>query len=187
MTQQPPLPGVSTWFPIALAALLLIGTGCGSARPALDAQPDERPAVDEATLRAEVDQWMGTPHRLGGLDRHGVDCSGFVLRVYRTLYGLDLPRVTEDQVRTGTPVPRLSLRTGDLVFFRLSRKTRHVGIYLTDGEFAHASSSQGVMISRLTEPYWDRVYWTARRLLPTSGTPPIAADTAPPPARRAGW
>ncbi len=174
-------------FPALLpAALLLLATGCGTARPALDGTPAAPPPAHVATLRAEVDRWIGTPHRLGGLDHRGVDCSGFVFRVYQAVYGIDLPRVTEAQVRVGAEVPRRALQPGDLVFFRLSRKSRHVGIYLHDGAFAHASSSRGVMISRLDEPYWQRRYWTARRLLPAAPAP-LASDAPPPPTRRAGW
>lgn len=178
---------LSRWSLFSIAVLVLMGTGCGTARPALDGQPSPSAPVDEGALRAEVNRWMGTPHRLGGLDRHGVDCSGFVLRVYQTLYDLTLPRVTEDQALAGRQVHRRDLQVGDLVFFRLSRKTRHVGIYLNDGTFAHASSSQGVMISHLDEPYWDRSYWTARRLLSAMGTTSLTGKEAAPSSRRAGW
>ena len=167
---------------LVMAAALL--AGCGSSRPAMAPVEAEAP-VAESTLRAAVDDWIGVPHRLGGLDHRGVDCSGFVLQIYRSVFGVPVPRVTEDQVRAGTAVRSDALRPGDLVFFRISRKQRHVGIYLSGGEFAHASSSRGVMISHLSEPYWQQRYWTARRLVTAT-----AADAAPPEAetrRRGGW
>lgn len=103
---------------------------------------------------------------MGGTDRSGVDCSGFVQRVYGDLFGIRLPRTTADQVHRGIDISDSQLRPGDLIFFLPSRTLRHVGIYLGDGQFAHASKSNGVMISNIDEPYWRRAYWTARRVLP---------------------
>jgi hypothetical protein len=88
-------------------------------------------------------------------------------------------------------VRRNDLQPGDLVFFRPSRKNRHVGVYLSDGEFVHASSSSGVTISQLDAAYWRRTWWQARRVLPESEQ----ADTLPavpqPPSTdrpdRGGW
>lgn len=118
----------------------------------------------EHLLREEVDEWFGTPHRMGGEDKNGVDCSAFVLALYRDLFGVEIPRTTSAQVQVGEEVSPEELQPGDLVFFRPGR-SRHVGIYIQDGEFAHASESQGVTISRLDESYWDRAYWTSRRVL----------------------
>ena len=165
----------------AVTAVLLVvaGTGCATSRPALDAEP----VADEGALRSEVDQWLGTPHQLGGLTQRGIDCSGLVLQVYRSLYGIELPRVTHEQIRAGRAVRQRDLLPGDLVFFLLPGKTRHVGIYLSRGEFAHASSSRGVMISHLDEPYWRRGYQTARRVL--GHARPLVDRPAD--GRRAGW
>jgi cell wall-associated NlpC family hydrolase len=88
----------------------------------------------------------------------GTDCSGFVLNIYRSVYGKTLARSSADMLRINCRnIPRQSLREGNLVFFatnRNSRKVSHVGIYLKDGKFAHASTSKGVIISRLDEPYY---------------------------------
>ncbi|MCS7083212.1 MAG: NlpC/P60 family protein [Bacteroidetes bacterium] len=119
----------------------------------------------EARLRQEVAQWQGVPYRLGGLHMQGVDCSAFVQNVFVGLFGLYLPRNTAQQARFGRTVQRDALRPGDLVFFHIGRRTRHVGIYLGQDEFAHASRSQGVIVSRLSEPYWAKRYWIARRVL----------------------
>lgn len=118
----------------------------------------------EQRLRAQVRQWEGTPHRMGGTRKSGVDCSGFVQRIFNDLFNISLPRSTALQVRTGIPVSIRHLRPGDLVFFHPPDKVRHVGIYLGRGDFVHASTSKGVTISRLNAAYWRNSYWTARRI-----------------------
>jgi hypothetical protein len=110
-------------------------------------------------------EWDGTPYRFGAISRDGVDCSGFVQRVFAETFGMALTRSTHSQVLEGRDVPREALQPGDLVFFRTGRRTQHVGIYLRDGRFLHASTSRGVTVDRLTSGYYDRTYWTARRVL----------------------
>ncbi len=122
------------------------------------------PPIEER-LRAVVGLWTGTPHKMGGDSRRGIDCSGFVRRVYREVLGIRLPRTTSMQVQVGKVVNINELRIGDLVFFKPPYKIRHVGIYLGYGEFAHASTSKGVTISMLNNPYWRDAFWTAKRLL----------------------
>lgn len=117
----------------------------------------------ETTIREEVGEWFGTPYQMGGTDKSGVDCSAFMMTLYRELFNVDLPRTTSEQATVGDEVAQEELQPGDLIFFR-PRRGRHVGIYLSNGEFAHASASQGVMISKLDQPYWERAYWTARRI-----------------------
>jgi cell wall-associated NlpC family hydrolase len=129
------------------------------------AQTANGPSPVEQKLRSAVRQWEGTPHRLGGTNRRGIDCSGFVQRLYRDIFTLRIPRSTALQVKSGRSVGRNALRTGDLVFFRIPGKKAHVGIYLGRAEFAHASTSNGVMTSSLRERFWHRCYWTARRYL----------------------
>ena len=190
------------------AGLLAVGlTGCNATHlatsvgysavlPIEDNAPrpvdNEVPLVEQRLREAEAD-WHGTPYRYGGASRDGIDCSAFVMTIYKDLFDLALPRTTLTQVETGEEVSPDALQAGDLVFFRTSRKTRHVGIYLGAGEFAHASTSQGVMTSRLDNSYWQRTYWTARRILPTApvaasaDAPPAVQKNKPSPARRTGW
>ncbi len=120
----------------------------------------------ESKLRASVDPWIGTPHRMGGTSRRGIDCSGFVQQIYKEIFGKTLPRSSSLQVRAGKPIYQKELFPGDLVFFRPPYKKNHVGIYLGDKEFAHASTSKGVVISNLDDGYWRSCYWTARRYQP---------------------
>lgn len=119
----------------------------------------------EYRLRQAADEWAGTPHRIGGLDHNGIDCSGLAVRIFDDLFGYHLPRTTGAQARTGRPTSRQGLAPGDLVLFRIQGNKQHVGIYLGHGEFIHASTTGGVLISSLDDRYWRRQFWTARRIL----------------------
>lgn len=102
---------------------------------------------------------------MGRSDADGMDCSGLARRIYKDLFQIELPRTTKGQVMVGHPVDKTALAPGDLVFFQIpQKKRRHVGIYLDRREFIHASTSQGVTISNLATPYWQKAYWTARRV-----------------------
>nr|WP_275587991.1 NlpC/P60 family protein [Oceanisphaera litoralis] len=116
------------------------------------------------SLQQAFQRWRGVPYRFGGVDADGIDCSAFTRTLYQEVYGMALPRSTYEQVTMGRPVSKQELQPGDLVFFRTGR-TRHNGVYVGDGKFAHASSSVGVTISRLDNVYWRSRYWQARRLL----------------------
>ncbi|MBL4915406.1 NlpC/P60 family protein [Shewanella schlegeliana] len=108
-------------------------------------------------------EWKGVPYRLGGMSKKGIDCSGFVVQTYQSRFGVQLPRTTAQQKDIGKSVNKSQLRAGDLVFFKTGWSTRHVGIYLGDSQFLHASTSQGVMISSLNNSYWKQKYWLSRR------------------------
>ena len=119
----------------------------------------------EKKLRNEYRRWLGTTHRLGGNDRNGIDCSGFVQAVYRNAFQINLPRTTVGQVKQGHPVGFEDMRTGDLVFFKTPDTPRHVGIYLGKSQFVHASKSSGVTVSPIDRYYWKPHFWAARRIL----------------------
>lgn len=108
--------------------------------------------------------WNGTPHRLGGSSRKGIDCSAYVQRGYHELYRIDLPRTARQQRSKGRPIQYADLQTGDLVFFRQRTYPHHVGIYLGDGSFLHVSSSKGVTRSRLDQGYWHKYFSQGRRI-----------------------
>ena len=110
---------------------------------------------ENRTLISEVATWLGTPYRFGGQTRAGADCSGFVRAVYLAVYGIDLARITVNMAQNATRVRRQKLQGGDLVFFKIDKqKISHVGLYLGNGRFVHASTSLGVIISHLEEPYY---------------------------------
>lgn len=171
--------------PISFRWMLFVGcvilaAGCAGSRVDSSSRVDSdrsgasSPLTDvELRVRAEYDRWKGTPHVLGGNSRRGMDCSAFVRRVFTDAFDIRLPRTTESQVTRGRRISRDDLQPGDLVFFRPA-KTRHVGIYLNDGKFAHASSSEGVTISSLDLEYWRDAYWMSRRIL--SGNSRSSAD-----------
>lgn len=113
-------------------------------------------------LYAESSLWLGVPYRHGGLSRKGVDCSGLTNIIYQKVYRVKLPRSTADLANMRMQnVSKKNLRTGDLVFFATSkdkRRINHVGIYLKDGCFIHASTSRGVIVSHLDEGYYSRTW-----------------------------
>lgn len=151
---------------------LLLLTGCGS-QGVYKAVPDNtfspRLSAASAGMRLQlIDQysmWQGTPYKLGGNDQRGIDCSGFTQQTYRQQFDLVIPRTTEQQLRSGDGVGRGDLLPGDLVFFATGVKQRHVGVYLGRNEFVHASTSRGVVISRLDNVYWHERYVQARRVV----------------------
>ncbi|MDB1123932.1 C40 family peptidase [Vibrio algarum] len=110
------------------------------------------------------DTWQGTPYKYGGDSKNGVDCSAFVQRIYLETENRYLPRTTYEQSKLGTKIKLSQAKSGDLVFFKTTHKDRHVGIYLDDQHFMHASTSKGVIISRLNNPYWASVFWQVRRV-----------------------
>jgi cell wall-associated NlpC family hydrolase len=112
-----------------------------------------------------VVSYLGVPYSYGGSTKNGIDCSAFTAQVYREGAGIDLPRSTTEQFRVGKIVERDSLQFGDLVFFNTTgRKPSHVGVYIEDDLFAHASVSYGVTISSLQSSYYRDRYVGARRM-----------------------
>ena len=151
--------------------IVLLGLmSCHTSAPRLDykalAQASVRLGMDiELTdnhkLYVNAAEWIGTPYRVGGDSRHGTDCSGLVSQLYKKTYRMRLSRSTDGQLKESNKIARRNLREGDLVFFtsRSSRKkVAHVGIYLKDGKFIHASTSQGVIVSSLKEKYYTQ-HW----------------------------
>lgn len=112
-------------------------------------------------LYAQYKEWRGTPYRYGGNNRSGIDCSAFVQRTFMSQFAIELPRTTKKQILAGIPIKRTDLQSGDLVFFN---KGTHVGIYLQDDRFLHASTKAGVIISSIHNSYWSRHYWRAIRV-----------------------
>ena len=114
-------------------------------------------------LLAQYSEWQGVPYQLGGLSKKGVDCSGFVYLTFRQQFNRKLARSTQQMIHAGVKISKSKLQIGDLIFFKTPGSKRHVGIYLGADEFMHASTSQGVMISYLSNPYWSSHYWFASR------------------------
>jgi cell wall-associated NlpC family hydrolase len=109
-------------------------------------------------------QFLGTPYRWGGESpATGFDCSGLLQYSFKQL-GVDIPRVSQDQFRSGAPVPKEALQPGDLVFFQRGGDVHHVGMYVGNGQFLHAPHTGDVVkISSLSEPHYAAEYCGARR------------------------
>jgi hypothetical protein len=123
------------------------------------------PGIERDKLLLEAVGYLGVPYEYGGTSRAGMDCSGFTSRVYRDGARIELPRSTTGQYQSGVAVEEDSLLFGDLVFFNTTgRSPSHVGIYLEDGLFAHASVSYGVTISSLQSTYYKNRFVGARRV-----------------------
>lgn len=127
---------------------------------------EEAASLEMARMRRVINSYLGVPYRWGGMSRSGMDCSGFVKVVYRQALEVALPRQTDEMYAEGWPVARSELVFGDLVFFENveQRGVSHVGVYLGDNEFVHASTTGGVVVSSLDEPYYRVRYVGARRV-----------------------
>lgn len=143
----------------------------------LSLQPAHATPSDDISMYAV--SLVGSPYRLGGTSpQTGLDCSGFVGHVYKQITGVLLPRDSRMISETAQPLDLAELQPGDLVFFNtLNRAYSHVGIYLGDDRFVHASSSRtgGVMVSNLGDRYWRQRFDGARRVVSASLAQPLEA------------
>ena len=155
---------------LAFAAVL---TSCHSRRAAMRGEPGkvvkpqvsvaekyaailgvEKSEIQNGRLYEFIDDWMGTPYRFGGQDKSGVDCSGLAQLLEAQVFGVDIPRSTGQQINVIKRKYEEELVEGDLIFFDYDgKKFSHVGVYLQNGYFVHASSSKGVTITRLHDPF----------------------------------
>jgi len=173
--------------PILIFALSLFFTGCTpSIRYVRDqlnkALPDEeqrqsddgkednrpqKPAPGQSALKRIAESYLGVPYLYGGMNRDGLDCSGFVTVVFREVYGKKLPRSSSRMWKAGVPVSLSAARPGDLVFFRGNSfgAIDHVGIYMGGNRFIHASTSSGVTYGNIRDSYHSRRFAGVRRVL----------------------
>jgi len=124
-------------------------------------------AISNFTLYHFIDEWYGVRYRLGGTSKAGIDCSAFVQKVYENVFGLNLVRTAMAQFGMTKVIHDKNLcHEGDLVFFNIHGSgISHVGIFLMNNFFVHASSSHGIMISSLDDKYWQRKFACAGRVL----------------------
>lgn len=111
-----------------------------------------------------IDDWYGTPYRLGGTTKKGVDCSAFSQFLFASVYGLSIPRTSKEQYNITSRISRTQLNEGDLIFFNTRGGISHVGVYLQNNKFVHASTSGGVMISDVYDEYWAKKFVGVGRL-----------------------
>lgn len=152
-------------FPFLLLTFcsLLLLTGCGSRKFVYHSATKAAKAADAMShlhnkaLYRFVTNWAGVKYRTGGMDKRGVDCSGFALLLNKEIYGRDLPRRSADQATVIREKNQQQLEEGDLVFFSFGGKVvDHVGIYLSQGFFVHASTTRGVIVDDLNLPAFQR-------------------------------
>jgi lipoprotein Spr len=118
-------------------------------------------------LVSSAADWLGTPYRYGGSDTRGIDCSGLINSIFPKVYGTTVPRSTVELFAAATPVSMSDIKEGDLLFFTIdTQKPGHAGIYLWHNRFLHASTSKGVVISSLSEPYWQKYFTGGGRIIP---------------------
>lgn len=126
----------------------------------------DRESGKDPNLYAFIGEWYATPYLYGGETRNGIDCSSFTQHLFSAVYNTDLVRTAAEQYNSASPIAeKENLEKGDLVFFSINTsRISHVGFYLGNGKFVHASCSRGVMISDLNEPYWSRYFVAGGRI-----------------------
>jgi cell wall-associated NlpC family hydrolase len=110
-------------------------------------------------------EWRGVKYKFGGNSKKGIDCSAFIQKAYKKTLDIKIPRTTLLQSKIGKNIKKSQLKLGDLVFFKTGRNSRHVGIYMENGKFMHASSKRGVTISKLDNIYFNKHYWKSQRII----------------------
>ncbi|MFZ2288008.1 MAG: C40 family peptidase [Bacteroidales bacterium] len=133
----------------------------------IEKTPDTRNVTPDEII-GTARGYLGVPHCMGGKSMKCIDCSGLVAVVFST-HGIQLPHNSEEQARYGKMITeRESLKRGDLVFFirtyNTSRFITHSGIYVGDNQFLHTSTSLGVTITSLDDPWWSERYLFATRI-----------------------
>lgn len=159
------------YFILILIPISTLLSSCRSITPHFNYQEIAKASIrlgidiemnDNHALYVESANWLGVPYRSGGSNKKGVDCSGLSSSIYKKVYHKKLERNSEEQRKKNCrKISKGKLREGDLVFFHNGRKKKratHVGIYLKNGKFIHASTSRGVIVSHLKETYWDK-HW----------------------------
>ncbi|HEY4392250.1 MAG TPA: C40 family peptidase [Paenibacillus sp.] len=150
---------------LALGVTLLFSIGTGS-------------AFADSKLDTAIDGALGTKYVSGGTSTSGFDCSGFTMYVFNKI-GVKLPHQSGSQYKMGQSVSKDELIAGDLVFFNTSGSgVSHVGVYVGEGKFAHASSSKGVVISKLSEKYYVDRYVGAKRIMSSDKFEEVTGDAS---------
>lgn len=109
-------------------------------------------------------EWKNVKYKMGGSSKSGIDCSAFTQKIYKEKFDITIPRTTVTQVNVGTEVKKSELIPGDLVFFKTSKTDKHVGVYVGDNKFLHASI-KGIQYTSMDKPFYKKSYWTSRRII----------------------
>lgn len=146
-------------FLLYIVGAILFLSSCGTRKYTVKPSEKAAGAADAmANLKSKnlykfITEWAGVKYKFGGLDKNGIDCSGFALLLEKQIYGIDLPRISRDQASAARQKSINRLEEGDLIFFSFGGGTvDHVGVYLNNGYFVHASTSRGVVVDDLNLP-----------------------------------
>lgn len=122
--------------------------------------------IDNLKLYYFIDEWMGVPYKYGGKDKNGIDCSGFTSLLYREVYNKNVSGPTSSLIDLTNIISESNLKEGDMVFFHFEKKGKvsHVGVYLQNNKFVHATTKKGVMINDLNENYYKQNYFKSGRV-----------------------
>jgi len=147
-----------------LIVIVFFLSSCGTRKYTVKSDTKASKAADAmANLRSKalyrfINEWTGVKYRFGGLDKNGIDCSGFAFLLEKEIYGVTLPRISREQANVVRRKNFDNLKEGDLVFFSFGgNDVDHVGVYLNSGFFVHASTTRGVIVDDLTLPAYQRV------------------------------
>lgn len=130
----------------------------------------EKLGISESDIKNEklyqfIDDWHGVKYKYGGKDKSGIDCSGLTATLYSVVYKKTISSNTKDLVNEVKKIKESDLKEGDLIFFNTNGKSiSHVGVYLQNHKFVHASTKKGVMVSDMNEPYFKQTYVSSGRV-----------------------
>ncbi|QPH40048.1 C40 family peptidase [Pedobacter endophyticus] len=148
----------------SLIVIMLFVASCGTRKYTVKGNTNASKAADAmANLKSKplykfITDWTGVKYRFGGLDKNGIDCSGFAYLLEKEIYGVTLPRISRDQANFARKKNYGALQEGDLVFFSFGgNDVDHVGVYLNNGFFVHASTTRGVIVDDLNLPAYQNV------------------------------
>ena len=125
-------------------------------------------SLKNLTLFGFIDDWFGIRYRYGGTTKKGIDCSALTGSLLLAVYGFAVPRTARQQYNASKHIPKEDLKEGDLVFFNTHGGVSHVGLYLENNYFVHASSSNGVTISNLDDNYYSKRFICGGRIIKDS-------------------
>jgi murein DD-endopeptidase / murein LD-carboxypeptidase len=122
--------------------------------------------ISNILLYSFIDDWYGVPYKYGGNTKKGIDCSNFAATLYNNIYTKKLDGSSASIFNQCKVISKNDLKEGDLLFFKIDNENiSHIGVYLQNNKFVHATTKKGVMIDDLDEPYYKKYFFKAGRLL----------------------